>query len=86
MRVRVYQPASGPARIVRPNPKLRRPDESEDAFVARIAALTEARDPTLAGLPSATIDEADLPAERQEREHWRLVAGRVAVRRPEPTA
>lgn len=76
MRVRIYQPAQGPARVLIPNPRLQQPDESDEAFLARMAAHAEAADPTLAG--GVDVDPADLPADRDFRAAWR-VAGRACV-------
>lgn len=92
MKVRAYQTAEGePVRLVIPNEALRRPGESDTAFLARICALTEAHDPTLRGVPHADVDPAELPAERvvedeggklrNMRAIWTLKDGAVAVDR-----
>ena len=79
MRARVYQPPSGPVRVLRPNPRTRSAGESEAAHLARMAEATEAADPSLAGLPWLDLDDADLPP-RADRARWRLVGGAVVVR------
>jgi hypothetical protein len=88
MKVRVYQPASGPVRILYANPKARVPDEADDVFLARIAARAEAVDPTLDARDSADLDVSALPATRVDvsgaipihtRSRWRLRGGQVVV-------
>jgi hypothetical protein len=86
MLVRVYQPVNDAVRIMRPNSRLREAQEAEAAFVARIAAVTEAADPSLKGLPFVDVDDTQLPQARTRaagtedtRTAWRLVNGTIAI-------
>jgi hypothetical protein len=82
VKVRVYQPPDGPARVVWPNWRTKRGDrvaitpdgdpvlvrgETDDEFLARVFATTEERDPTLQGLPFVDIEASQLPQERERR-------------------
>jgi len=80
MWVRVYQPAFGPCRVLRPNPRTRGTKESAQAHVARVAPDVEQADLSLCGLPWVDLDEADLPP-RTDRARWRLRDGAVVVDR-----
>jgi len=90
MFVRVYQPVGdAPCRVVWPNESQRLQGEADRAFVARIGALTEIADPTLAGVPFIDIDENALPGNRignsngtadlDTRFAWRVVGPAVVV-------
>lgn len=96
MRVRVYQPSTAPARIVIPNARWRAEGESDADLLTRACAHAEAQDPTLAGLPTADVEDTDLPQERSRvvgeelhatRAQWRLQDGRVVIDQavPAPT-
>lgn len=91
MLVRAYQPPNGCARIVHPNARHRKADETDAAFLERTCVRAEAADPTLAGLPTADLDIGALPAERERpnpapdelafdvRAAWRVTGGTVTV-------
>ncbi len=80
MKVRIYQPASGPAQVVIPNPRLRAEGESEDEFIARIALHAEAASPVLAAIGDrADVDVSALPPDRDFRDAWRLSGGAPRV-------
>lgn len=68
MKVRIY--SGTPARVLLPNERLRETGETDDAFLARIAARAEAADATLTG--GVDVDAATLPADRDFRAAWRV--------------
>lgn len=80
MRVRVYQPVHGSARVLIPNPRLQQPDESDAAFLARMAAHAEAVDPTLAS--GVDVDASTLPTDRDFRKAWTLSGSQCVVDMP----
>lgn len=78
MLVRVYQPVSGPARVVYPNWRHLGRDESHAACLARCCARAERADASLAGLPFIDVDHQDLP-DRASRDRWRVRGTRVVL-------
>lgn len=82
MRVRIYQPAQGSARVLIPNPRLQEPDESDDAFLARLAAHAEAADPTLAASSGVDLNASQLPPDRDFRAAWRVAGAACVVNMP----
>src|SRR3990167_3389854 len=91
MIVTVFERPDGTVRVLHTNPRQQWPTEPDAAFVARMRAHAVRQDPTLRGLPSVDLDQADLPVERVRphpapggatfdvRRAWRLVGGRVVV-------
>lgn len=79
MKVRVYQELSGNLRILRLNGRLQNDGETDDAFVARLSAHAQAGDPSLQGLPFVDLDETEIPANRSDRNKFRLRNGRCVV-------
>lgn len=86
---RVFEAVDGTLRVNYPNPKHKRPDETDDEFVARIAAIAVARDPTLAdAVGTVDVEQAALPArfetdgdgdERPCRSAWRKIGNAVQI-------
>lgn len=63
----VYHPNRSVA-IIRPAPKSKAPDETEDAWLNRVFA--KAMTGALSGLPYDDVDIATLPPTRENREAW----------------
>ena len=79
MMYRVFKQVDGTLRIVRPNNRLRRADETDGEFINRIGGAAVGSDPSLVGLPYADIDEADFPQDRAHRDRWRLEGKKIVV-------
>ena len=84
---RVFSPSGAPVRIMYPNPRLRRPNESDEAFVARICDVDMQKDSNLAGVAFVDIPVSDVPTDRSQRYKWRIKdrGGRKGVE-VDPTA
>lgn len=82
MLVRIYQPVGHPARVLVPNERLRRPDESDADFLARMATGAKEADRTLADLPTVDVEPSALPADRDFRSAWRVSGRGVQVDMP----
>ncbi len=79
--IRAYQKLDGTVAILRPNPRLRREDETDAEFMARIAAQ-DAPKCGLDGLPFEDLEEATLPT-RHTRKNWEL-RGKVVKEKGKP--
>lgn len=79
MIVRVFQPPTGPVRIMRPIESRRLPDELDADFCARICNEDMQKDASLAGLPYVDLPLESLPQDRSTRDKWRLVDGKVVI-------
>lgn len=55
-------------------------DETDAECEARCFGRTEIADPTLAGLPYIEIDRIALPADRSNRNGWKIVNGALEIK------
>lgn len=81
MKYRVFSNPNGSIRIIKPNPRSKKPDETEAEFLERCAAKTLANDPSLRGLPSVDMEDTDLPTDRTSRNKWsvKVRAGKAVI-------
>lgn len=79
MLYRVFEETDGQLRIVKPNPRLRRPNETDQEMLDRTAAKAVDNDPSLAELPFTDLDERELPANRVQRNKWRRRGASIVV-------
>ena len=71
MKVRVFENPDGTLRIVHPNPKEQRGEETEEAFYGRVFGQVINGDASLQGLPYFDMEKTLLPANRAKRYAWR---------------
>lgn len=80
MKYRAFQAPGGNVRVVHPNPKMRLPEETDDAFIARIGANVVVKDPTLAGLPFVDVQQTAIDGlSRAQRHKWRIQGQTAAI-------
>lgn len=76
---RVYQQPDGTVRVLVPNPRLKHENETEAAFMSRIADQ-DAPKSGLQGLPFEDVEETLLPP-RQDRKDWVMENRQVKVKK-----
>ncbi len=80
MLMRVFEQPDGKLRITKPGSSMKKlPNESDAAFMDRVAKEAIKNDPSLAGLSYADLDQSALPPTREQRSNWRLKDGQIVV-------